>query len=178
MMTKTENPTRNSEGYMDTTAYEAIKATDRIPQRGDIWLTEFGKEVLVIQKGRTHNVILTLFPDTGYNRIGINSTTLMYANPMMLSYMYHTNFAKYIKTVDGDEFEDILTSVADALNLQKTVKLEHKEPQVVPQDDRAKELNATVYNQRVAIARYQAERDVYKNLYLDMVKGLTGGQNL
>ncbi len=168
---------KNSEGYMDVTAWEAIKQTDRKPQRGDIWLTESGKEVLVIQTGRTHHVILTLFPDAGYSRIGINSTTLMYANPMMLSYTYHTNFAKYIKTVDEDEFEDILARVSDALNLQKTVKLEQEEPQVVPQDDRVKELNATVYNQRVAIAKYQAERDVYKNLYLDMVKGLTGGQN-
>ena len=172
MMTgTTENPKKNSEGYYDMTAYEAVKTTDVNPQRGEIWQMYTDKKMLVIQTGFKRHVVLTLMPDERGNRICVGGD--MYTNPMLVSYAYYTSFAKLVKKLDDDEFREVCDAVKHALGFAEERKEEPK-PVEPPQEDKLKEMGTTISNQRVAIARYQAERDVYKNLYMDLVKVMTG----
>lgn len=161
---------KNSEGYVDMTAYQAITNTE--PKRGDIWLTNTDKEVVIIQTGKKFHSVLNLLPDDGYDRIVIKSTTDMYANPMMISYLRKDNFDKFIKAMEPDEFNDLLNEVCGALDL---VTILDEPVDKAEQDEKIKRMNATIRSQENQIVRYQAQRDVYKDLYFGAIKYLTRG---
>lgn len=118
---------RNSEGYADPTAYEAVCG---MAKPGEIW-TYKEREVLIVKNQGTYCNILQL----GAFKKGCIEVAGRYANPGMLSYAFNDLLTECVQKLTSEEFEAICEDVADALeidiktyeNFSKTVGPENNE---------------------------------------------------
>lgn len=191
---------RNAEHYMDMTAYLAIQNAERelgmYPKAGEIWTVEkngIEKTVVVVAAHDEYYTVLQL-DDRQKNPydIKITARSVMYTDPGMLAYQYHTYFDRLIYTLPDREFAGFLGAVADALCIKaddQSDELEAKEAEINSLKDMCGEYSELVGRLRKEIealgeelegrqtpgeqmAAIRAERDVYKTLYEQTVAAL------
>ena len=122
---------RNSEYYMDLTAYHAIRNIERenrktensmkyTMQPGEIWKAEYGnyeKMVIIVAVNKDACSILALndrkYNDDDIEVVGIGG--VLYTRPELLSYKFHENFSSYVRTLSDIEFKTIRNGVQEAL---------------------------------------------------------------
>ena len=102
---------KNSEGYADPTAYEAIRG---MAKPGEIWLYK-GREVLIIKNQGGYSNVLQL----GEYKAGKMCVAgKWYAQPGMISYAFNDLLTERVETLTADDCNEILQEVADALELR------------------------------------------------------------
>lgn len=133
---------KNSEGYADPTAYEAILG---MAKPGEIW-TYRDKEVLVIRNQGSYSNVLQL----GRYKDGCIDIAGRYALPGMLSYVFNTLLIECVEKLTEEELNEVLRDVADAMGMQFDV-----EPVAVNFDA-----------EKVALA---AKADTLRSMYSELV---------
>lgn len=103
---------KNSEGYADPTAYEAIRG---MAKPGEIW-TYKEREVLIIKNQGSFCNILQL----GSYKKGCVEVAGRYAQPGMLSYAFSDLLSECVEKLTDADFASICEDVAEALDLQFT----------------------------------------------------------
>lgn len=101
---------KNSEGYADPTAYEAIRG---MAKPGEIWMYK-DREVLIVKNQGSYSNILQL---GAYKKSSVEVAG-RYAQPGMLSYAFNDLLAERVETLPDVDFAEILQEVADALGMQ------------------------------------------------------------
>ena len=101
---------KNSEGYADPTAYEAIRG---MAKPGEIW-TYKEREVLIIKNQGSYCNILQL---GSYKKDSVEVAG-RYAQPGMLSYAFNDLLTECVQKLTNEEFETICDEVAEALELR------------------------------------------------------------
>lgn len=104
---------KNSEGYSDPTAAEAIKG---MAKPGEIWKYK-GREVLIIKNQGVYSNILTLSDHTrnGKNEEKSIEVAGRYTEPGMLSYAFNSNLGAFVERITKDEYDFVLKEVYIAL---------------------------------------------------------------
>lgn len=113
---------KNSEGYADPTAYEAIRG---MAKPGEVWKYK-GREVLIVKNQGSYSNILQL---GDYKKGSVCVGGRLYAQPGMLSYAFNDLLTERVETLAADDFNEIVQEVADALEL----RLVHEEDKTVGQ---------------------------------------------
>lgn len=163
---------RNGSGYYDETAYKAMKQVEKGEKmdikRGEIWEVSMNggiREMLCIKAFEKYAVGLLLSQEeTEENSIMIKSRTKMYADVGRTIYAYNDNIRSYIKTLPENDMDYIIREIA------KTLELEPPEPEVQPFQT---ELIPFTYKKQEETCRLETERDVYKELYTDLMAKVT-----
>ena len=113
-MTENNNLRKNAEGYSDLTPWKAFNKI----HEGEIY-THNEKEVLIVrvQDGFCNILILT---DEARNEncIEVNSRSIKYTDPAMLSYAFTTSLGGFVKRLPDNAFETVLRNVEAALMLE------------------------------------------------------------
>lgn len=105
---------KNSEGYADPTACEAIRG---MAKPGEIW-TYKERECLIIKNQGSYSNILQL----GAYKKGSIEVAGRYAQPGMLSYAFNDLLTECVEKITDAEFSAIREEVADALDIYETAK--------------------------------------------------------
>lgn len=177
---------RNGSGYVDPTAYEAMRNVlqeDCKMQRGEIWLAKFNnqeREVLVITANTyyTSFVLLREEPTEWDNtELSSNSATTYYYNPCKLSFKPIADYVRLVDEVGAEWMQVILKQVRTALDLcpddkeTDTEQLQAKIDRLATarteacielgcKDEQIRELEATLETERTEHAKeLQALRD-------------------
>lgn len=130
---------KNSEGYADPTAYEAIRG---MAKPGEIWRYK-NRDVLIIKNQGNYSNILQLGT---YKKGSMCIAGKWYAQPGMISYAFNDLLAERIETLSVDDCNEILKEVADALELR------------FAQEEKTRELAAAVDERTLAnLKRFKAE---------------------
>lgn len=109
-----ENLKKNSEGYPDPTAYNAIRnleGAEHRPQQGEIWYIGQTKRelALIIAVQEKYCNIITLRREALPQSIQVFVENAMYyADPTALSYCLNYKFNKFVWTCDEDDFRKII----------------------------------------------------------------------
>ena len=169
----------NSEGYADPTAYNAIRNIDT-PKPGELWNIEqangIQKQCVVLSCGNNTAVVLHLVEE---NRetcdISLNCRGMMYADSNMLQYTWYNRFVSYIRTLNAAEFETVMETVADTLEISRieTVKVEKVVETVEVEKEPEKAQNEDYSGYVLELERAEAQLEIYKDLYRELLEKLT-----
>ena len=189
---------KNGSGYYDETAYKAIKNTMKNPTGGGSTMNNgefFEKDM----KCHEDYATALLLREKKYreNNVKIIGRSIMYADAGRPAYVYYDKISGYVKTIKDQEFTDIQASIAKAMGLvidRETAPAPEYVPQgsesTVPEelemlckqvancckklDDMQPEApQENVEKLKTSIIRLEAERDVYKELFM-MANGTKG----
>lgn len=179
---------RNGSGYVDFTAYSAIKNIERENERmefkrGEIFEYEMLdrheiKKALVVSadfrsNDRYISVILLIDEPKNDNCVPITTGGgIMYADCGMCSFAVNDRLGNYVRTVPSKEMEQVDEGIAKCLGIQQK-----KEPTT-----RALEMPVGAKNERVVevadntaeVAALKAELNVYKGLYESLLAKVVG----
>lgn len=166
----------NEEGYKDPTAYKAMKGYNVNNEwvRGDIVEIEtntgYLNEYVLISCHEEYATGLLLKDEPNKeNDHNVMSRTAKHCDVGKLTPCYYNRINKLVKSMDDGAFNTLLARVAQCLgtelkaNSDPVVKVVTKEVKV--DDPRARA------EQEIKIAKIEAERDVYKELYMQLLKG-------
>lgn len=103
---------RNSEGYADPTAAEAIKG---MAKPGEIWKYK-GKEVLIVKNQGVYSNILTLSTNPSKDKTVIE-VARRYTTPGKLNYAFNSNLGVFVERLSDAEFKGILAEIEASFNL-------------------------------------------------------------
>ena len=103
---------RNSEGYSDPTAAEAIKG---MAKPGEIWKYK-GREVLIVKDQGGYSNILTLSTAPGKDKTTIEVAG-RYTTPGKLNYAFNDRLGAMVERLSETEFTDILHQIEAAFNI-------------------------------------------------------------
>ena len=101
---------RNSEGYADPTAAEAIKG---MAKPGEIWKYK-GREVLIVKNQGGYCNILTLSTAPGKSKEWVNVAG-RYTTPGKLNYAFNDRLGVMVERITDDELLDIMLEIDYAL---------------------------------------------------------------
>lgn len=187
-------PWRNAEHYMDLTAYTAIKNVERertmLPKKGEIWSVDYNgteRMAVVIAPQKKYCSVLMLYDEQkSDNQIKVIAKTVMYAEPAMISYAFYERFISLIKSMPDDDFSNLLGCVADALCIQmdeQTDVVDELEAEIAVLKAENEGLRQNMLAMQslpaadeISTAKLQAERDVYKALYIETLQKLIDGR--
>ena len=152
---------------------------------GEIWEMEatngITKEVVLIQCFGNYATVLTLMDnEPKQNALAVKSLSLKYVDCGRLGYCFYDKLTNYIRTLSDNDIAELKRSIADALEIPMPEMLES--PQLEKQVEADLALKAAILDgeatqkkcedlrERLTNAEYQAtsmarERDIYKNLY-------------
>ena len=157
---------------------------------GDIWTMQTAsgstQEVLVVKPHEKYATILLLTEkELQNNYIKVKSKSIMYADHGRISYAFYDRFTDFVKQVNEQDFEKIQKQVAESLGVgsdfwkepvnitapeSKAGNTENqqqpKEEQQIPKICVVE--SESVRNLQIQLAKAEAERDVYKELYCKM----------
>ena len=142
---------RNSEGYADPTAAEAIKG---MAKPGEIWKYK-GREVLIVKNQGGYCNILTLFTAPGKDKNSIDVAG-RYATPGKLSYAFNDLLGAMVERITDGELKEVVAAIESSLSIRIEPPLEEK-------FDRLKE--------RTECARAEAENRKL-NKQLEVLRGM------
>lgn len=159
---------RNGSGYYDETAYKAMKKMEREEKmdikKGEIWevaMNGGNREMLCIKAFEKYAVGFLLSQEEAEeNCIMVMSRTKMYADTGRTIYAYNRNIRNYIKTLPEDDMEYVMFEVA------KTMGMELPAPQEEPMELTSNHCEDLGF----VMSRLEAERDIYKELYTDLME--------
>ena len=102
---------KNSEGYSDPTAAEAIKG---MAKPGEIW-TYKGKEVLIVKNrgGYSSILIMTNKPGKGKDSMEVAG---LYTVPGMVNYVFNNLLGKCVDRLSDADFNEVLNEVEAAFD--------------------------------------------------------------
>lgn len=154
---------KNSEGYADPTAAEAIKG---MMKPGEIWAYN-GKEVLVIKNQGGYSNILTLTerPSRDMNVIEVAGR---YTVPGMLSYAINTKFSHSVERLSPGEFIVVLSAVEDALGTQMQTEATHEQKDEL---EFLREVEAVHEEQKAKIMDLAKKNDILARK-LSLIRGM------
>lgn len=106
---------KNSEGYADPTAAEAIKGRAK---PGEIYEYK-GREVLIVKNQGGYSNILSLSDHIRNSKNEKESIEVAgrYTEPGMLSYAFNSNLGAFVERVSDIEFKCILSEIEASFNL-------------------------------------------------------------
>lgn len=107
------NPKRNAEGYVDPTAYEALK---NMHKAGEIWTFRNKKMLIIKNNGRVCNTLALL--DSSEEAGDIEVGNGYYTNPAMVQYVYTDTLDRFVERLSKTEFGLTLKAVGDALGVE------------------------------------------------------------
>lgn len=103
---------RNSEGYSDPTAAEAIKG---MAKPGEIWKYK-GREVLIVKNQGAYSNILTLSTILGKDKTAIEVAG-RYTTPGKLNYAFNERLGAMVERITPEELKAVLMAIEDSLHL-------------------------------------------------------------
>lgn len=114
---------RNSEGYADPTAAEAIKG---MAKPGEIWKYK-GKEVLVVKNQGGYSNILTLSTIPGKDQTTIEVAG-RYTTPGKLNYAFNSNLGAMVERITPTELQDVWVAILESMEIDiRSEYAPHKE---------------------------------------------------
>lgn len=177
---------RNGAGYVDLTAYHAIKNYQKEKEtmeykRGEIFEYNAngndGRKALVVSAdfrsaGRYLSVIVLSDEIKGENMIPVVCGGQMYADCGMVSFATNERLGSYIRTASAKEMQQIDEGICRCLGLeQKTVEVPIEKVVEVPAPV-AYESSSELLSEDLATAK--AEAKVYKELYEKLFEKMIG----
>lgn len=177
---------RNGSGYVDITAYKAIKNVERNMnmancKRGEIFEVRMNnsdevRKALVVsadfRTGRTFQSVVFLCDEQNQEDwVPIVCRGMMYADCSKVSFVDSNRLYSYIRTATENEMAAVDEAIAENLGLKLENKAEcvpeliqsiHKEPVQVFKDNSEE------------LAAVQKEAEIYKNLYNQLLEKLIG----
>lgn len=172
---------RNHEGYMDLTAYQAIKniegEVDKMEiARGDIYEVERpdGEEQFAIvvssrEVCEKNAYVCIVFlcdakPESKWD-VEILARTIMTARCGKIYNAHKNRLGGYLRTANEAEMKKIDDALAKSIGIEaeKDVKYEDDEGEGTREEGREKAIELKETHEQ--LVRAEAERDVYKNLY-------------
>lgn len=164
----------NGEGYYDPTAYKAIehamrgKEKDMTLYNGDIFELKQSNGtvdtavVLAVHRRFSTALILKDDPTLPFK---LKSTRIQYVDPAMIGYIFNDRFSTLVRAMNDEEYNALMQAVVDELGYvpdeQETGSRQADEGEII---DGAVDLSAME-----ELTRTKAERDVYKNLYENLL---------
>ena len=190
----------NGSGIKDPTAYAAmvnLKDTEGdndmctgTPKPGEIWEVEIGatsKDMLVLATfDREFSTMVQIHEGNKNMGRAVEVTCtdgVKYADCEKLSFKYHENFLEYKKTIPDSVLEEIKRAVAEATGLTRETKTNPTSSELETERNKYKEECEKLREQLTAVKpadntvmltraiKAEAERDVYKTLYTDAIRG-------
>ena len=184
---------RNSEGYYDPTAYEAIKNAERERnmqvKRGDIYFIKktninSGSEQ---ENGRPAIVVSNNTGNANADVVEVVYTTLQVKTPLpthvqVVARVKSTALCEQIFTVSKDRLQEFVRSCTEKemeqIDKALMISLGIKQPEQATKEvikEVVREVPAEVTQaEREAMIKLQAERDIFKGLYDEMFKKICG----
>lgn len=190
---------RNGSGYVDLTAYKAIKKADGgvNMNKGEIWEIKHGRSyrmaVVLAVHEKVCNVLVLNDEMYGENDFEVVAKGVKYTDPCMISYAFNDNFVGFVKCMKDHEFETLLDVIRGELgfnqipnstieNAEKDKCIAELEKQVRTLSAECNLLSAETNRLRkeerpsndVVLMKAEIERDLYKNLYEHALEKLIG----
>lgn len=103
---------KNTEGYSDPTAAEAIKG---MPKPGEIWMYK-DREVLIVKNQGGYSNILTLSADPIKNPTAIEVAG-RFTTPGKISYAFNDKLGAMVERISDIEFKCVLAEIEASFNL-------------------------------------------------------------
>lgn len=172
---------RNSEGYYDPTAYNALlKVINHEKEhktmekyfKGDLVRARqnngLEKEYVIIAVHERYCTVLMLAEDDTLP-IAIRCNVVKYTDPGMLQFMYTNNILSFIRALTDEEIDNLMKAVFYSLGWEGPDN--EKKPATKEDIKNTKVLADTA----IELAKVTAERDVYKSLYMQLLESFTEG---
>jgi hypothetical protein len=112
---------RNSEGYADPTAAEAIKG---MAKPGEIWKYK-GREVLIVKNQGGYSNILTLSTAPGKDKNTIEVAG-RYTTPGKLNYAFNDRLGAMVGRITDGELKEVVAAIEDSLSIRTELPIEEK----------------------------------------------------
>ena len=184
----------NGQKYYDPTAYKAIVNVMK-EEKSCMAKYNDGDIVIAAINGmpRIEYLLIRCFDGyaTAYRLLGtpptensntVRSRQLRYYDAGKFNFVYYDNIEEYVRTLSDDEMAEVRFSIVETLDLFLDERWNDSEDTplvepVVPDDKKLLDVIGSV-NEKLGgyvddaknIIRLEAERDVYKGLYLDLLK--------
>lgn len=157
---------KNSEGYADPTAYEAIRG---MAKPGEIWEYK-GQVVLIVKNQGTYCNILQLGE---YKKGSMCIAGKWYTQPGMLSYAFNDLLTKRVETLTADDCNEILQEVADTLELRVVQNWDNaaglQQRLFVPLEAEKEKIEFIDPAKDAEIAAIKAQNEMLRNMYNDLL---------
>lgn len=112
---------RNSEGYSDPTAAEAIKG---MAKPGEIWKYK-GREVLIVKNQGVYSNILTISTAPGKDPTTIEVAG-RYTTPGKLNYAFNDRLGAMVERITDGELKEVVSAIEDSLSIRTELPIEEK----------------------------------------------------
>jgi len=172
---------RNGSGYVDMTAYKAIRSYMKGEKemdlyQGDIFTVQFKngqeREAVILAVHDNFSTILVL-GDNDTQPYAVKCNGMKYTNPGMLSYMFNDCFTGFIRSMKNDEYNDLMKAVIDALGYEAPAKEIVKEAApAVNYVRQGQILIPETEALKADLTKAKAERDIYKSLYDNLISSM------
>ena len=163
---------RNGSGYVDPTAYTALlevqKGENMDKRTGEIWEVQYNngyvKECIVIADHGSCCTILQLRDDDdkGFCDLEVNCRGIRFADSRKPQYAFDNALVSFVRKLSDQEFDTIKNKVAASLGIKAQVVEVVKEVAA----------EALQLPENLELAKVQAQLEVYKGLYEDLLKGV------
>jgi hypothetical protein len=155
---------RNSEGYVDLTAAEAINS---MAKPGEIWMYK-GRECLIVKNQSGHSNILQLSTSWKKGSIEIGS---YYAQPGMLSYAFNDLLGERVSKLTDTEFNTVVEEIEEALQMRLIKKecVQQKTPDDSWMHEQAEKQRIIIREKEDENQRLRGQVELMKNLYNDLL---------
>ena len=173
---------RNGSGYVDPTAYEALKKIQqgeekKMMNRGEIWWANFGgvEKMLVVVTAydRCCSMLVLSNENKGNYTKEVTSQGGMtfYVNPKLMSYKFEMDLISQADRLTTDSMSDLLDTVADTLELSPycSTPLSEKitKPEIVNRP--TKEEMDYIQTLENEVFKLRTERDLYQTEYRNLL---------
>lgn len=156
---------KNSEGYADPTAYEAIRG---MAKPGEIWVYK-DREILIVKNQGSYCNVLQL----GSYKKGCIDINGRYAQPGMISYAFNNLLTERVETLSDDKINTILQEVADALELRVTKNWDNaaglQQRLFVPLEAEKEKIEFIDPAKDAEIAALKATNEMLQSMYNDLL---------
>lgn len=170
----------NNEGYFDETAYKALlnvqkgNIMNNYIKTGEVWEIESTNgnmyiAVIIADDGNVVNFIRLIDSDTSNSDFEVNCRGIMYGSSRMVQYCFCQKVKTYIRTLSGEEYEEIMQKVADSLGIEGTERVIEK---VIEKEAEPVELEVIAFD--AELEKTKAQLEVYKDLYEKLLQKMVG----
>lgn len=128
------------------------------------------KEAIILSMHDNYSSILVLSDKA--RSYSVNCRGMKYTDPGMVQYVFNDKITGYIRSMSDQEYADIMQAVVDALGYEAPVKevVKESEPEFIP----PAATNDLPFDNaiREEMAQLKAERNVYKELYENLISSM------
>lgn len=173
---------RNGSGYVDLTAYKAIKNADGgvIMNKGEIWTIKHGKytrmAVVLAVHERVCNVLVLNDEKSSENDFEVIAKGVKYTDPCMISYAFNDNFLEFVKCMKDHEFETLTDIVRGELGFNALYRTDYpilNEEAQKEIDDLKMKLEGAERMLDEVTAKYENEKSICDGLQRELAETAT-----